>query len=68
MEGLNSDLNLNGDVSPRVKPIVGEWGPIGVPSTRDKQRQWKLTIAATLIAVAVVAACGYYAYLQLRGY
>lgn len=68
MEGLNSDLNLNGDVSPRVKPIVGEWGPIGVPSTRDKQRQWKLTIAATLIAVAVVAAFGYYAYLQLRGY
>lgn len=68
MEGLNSDLDLNGDVSPRVKPIVGEWGPIGVPTTRQKKRQWKWTILAVVGVVAVVTAFGYYAYLTLRGF
>lgn len=68
MEGLNSDLNLNGDVSPRVTPIVGEWGPVGVPTTRDKRRQWRLTILAVIVVAIVVTAFGYYAYLQLRGY
>lgn len=68
MEGLNSDLNLNGSASPRVKPIVGEWGPVGVPTTRDKRRQWRLTIVVAIIALAAVTAFGYFAYLQLRGY
>ena len=68
MEGLNSDLDLNGDVSPRVMPVVGEWGPVGVPSTRSKQRQWKLVILAAVVAGLVVSACGYFAYLQLRGF
>lgn len=68
MEGLNTDLNLNGAASPRVKPLVGEWAPIGVPSTRSKrnQRWWTITVA-TIVLVAVVA-FGYVAYRALRGY
>ncbi|RXW33599.1 hypothetical protein C1706_02285 [Propioniciclava flava] len=68
VEGLNSDLDLNGDVSPRVMPVVGEWGPADVPSTRSKQRQWKLVIVAAVVALIVVTLFGYFAYLQLRGF
>ena len=68
VEGLNTDLDLNGSVSPRVKPRVGEWAPADVPSTRQKrnQRWWTITVAV-LILVAVVA-FGYVAYRALRGY
>ena len=68
MEGLNTDLDLNGASSPRVKPRVGEWAPAGVPSTRSKrhQRWWTITVA-TIVLIAVVA-FGYFAYRMLRGY
>ncbi|HHU39498.1 MAG TPA: hypothetical protein GXZ45_09500 [Propionibacterium sp.] len=68
MEGLNTDLDLNGSASPRVRPRVGEWAPADVPSTRQKRNQrWWTLVAATAVLVAVVA-FGYFAYLMLRGY
>lgn len=68
MDGLVSNLDLNGPVSPRVKPRVGEWGPVDVPTTRSKRMaRWKV-IAAAVIALAAVVAFGYFAYLQLRGF
>lgn len=68
VEGLNTDLDLNGAASPRVKPRVGEWAPADVPSTRAKrnQRWWTITVAT--IALVAVVAFGYVAYRMLRGY
>ena len=68
MEGLNSNLNLNGPVPPRVRPRLGEWGPAGVPTTRQKKRQRWWAVLLALVALAVVVAFGYFAYLQLRGF
>ncbi|MFP5416063.1 MAG: hypothetical protein ACLGHZ_04180 [Actinomycetes bacterium] len=68
MEGLNSDLNLNGSVSPRVMPRVGEWAPADVPSTRRKRWQRWLAILASVLVLAAVVGFGYVAYLQLRGF
>lgn len=68
VEALNTNLDLNGDSSPRVRPRVGEWAPADVPTTRSKRHQRWWTIAvATLVLVAVVA-FGHVAYLALRGY
>lgn len=56
MEGLNSNLNLNGPVPPRVMPAIGEWGPRGVPTTRSKRRQRWLVIALVVLLVGLVVA------------
>nr|WP_269779131.1 hypothetical protein [Propioniciclava soli] len=65
---MNSNLNLNGRVSPRAMPRIGDWGPADVPTTRQKKRQrWWAILVAVLVLAAVVA-FGYYAYLQLRGF
>lgn len=68
VEGLNTDLDLNGSASPRVRPRVGEWAPADVPSTRSKRRQRWWTITVATIALVAVVAFGYFAYLTLRGY
>lgn len=68
MEGLNTDLDLNGAASPRVKPLVGEWAPADVPTTRRKRHQRWWTIAAAVVAITAVVAFGYLAYRVLRGY
>lgn len=54
MEGLNSNLNLNGPVSPRVMPQIGEWGPAGVPSTRSKKRQRWIVVGLLVLVLACV--------------
>ncbi len=54
MDGLNSNLNLNGPVSPRVMPGLGEWGPVGVPTTRAKKRQRWVVIGLVVLLFAVV--------------
>lgn len=56
MEGLNSNLNLNGPVPPRVMPGIGEWGPQGVPTTRSKRRQRWLVIGLVVLLVGLVVA------------
>ncbi|MFT3877963.1 MAG: hypothetical protein QM708_16310 [Propioniciclava sp.] len=68
VEGLNTNLNLNGDASPRVRPRVGEWAPADVPSTRSKRHQRVWTIVATTAIVIVVVAFGTFAYFTLRGF
>ena len=68
MEGLNTDLDLNGATSPRVRPRVGEWPPADVPTTRQKRHLRWCTITAASVALVSVVAFGYFAYLMLRGY
>ncbi len=68
MEGLNTDLDLNGATSPRVRPRVGEWPPADVPTTRQKRHLRWWTITAASVALVSVVAFGYFAYLMLRGY
>lgn len=68
MEGLNSDLDLNGATSPRVRPRVGDWAPTDVPTTRRKQWDRWLVLLVALVVLAAVVGFGYFAYLQLRGY
>lgn len=62
MEGLNSDLNLNAGVSPRAMPRIGEWGPAGVPTTRQKRRQRWWVIAGAVAALAAVCLLGWWVY------
>ena len=54
-EGLNSDLNLNVGAPPRVRPQMGEWGPLDVPPTRKKRRMRWWTI---LVLVGIVGGLG----------
>lgn len=54
MEGLNSNLDLNGDAAPRAIPAQGEWGPAEVPSTRSKRRFRWLILVYLALAVCVV--------------
>ncbi|HOB05785.1 MAG TPA: hypothetical protein PKM36_11005 [Propionibacteriaceae bacterium] len=48
-----TDLNLNGQAPARAQPKIGEWGPVGVPTTRSKKwfRLW-----SSLVFVAATAA------------
>ena len=65
-EGLNSDLNLNVGAPPRVRPQMGEWGPLEVPSTRTKRRERWWAILAVVAAVAAVSGYGYWIYTMVR--
>lgn len=66
MEGLNSNLNLNAGVPPRVQPRLGDWGPVEVPSTRQKKRMRWWAVLAFLATLLVIVGYGYYIYLQVR--
>lgn len=68
MDGLNSNLNLDGASSPRVRPRVSELGPREVPTTAQKRRQRWLTIAVLVLVLAALIGFGTFAWLQLRGY
>ncbi len=66
MDGLNSNLNLNGDASPGVIPALGEWAPKDVPSTRAKKRlRWKV-IALFVVALAAVVAFGWWVWSMIH--
>ena len=67
VEGLNTNLDLNGAVSPRVRPRVGVWAPADVPTTGQKRRQRWLATLVFVAAVLAITAFGFFAYLQLRG-
>lgn len=57
---LRSDLNLHGAAPGRVRPSLGEWGPAGVPTTRQKRRVRWLTPIVFLLVLIAVTALGWY--------
>jgi hypothetical protein len=62
-----SNLNLHGATPPRVQPSVGEWGPLKVPSTKQKKRMrvWvSLAFFGSLIAIFLL---GWYVYYLMTG-
>lgn len=67
VEGLNSNLNLNGRVSPRVMPRIGEWAPQDVPATRSKRRMRWIVIGLLVAVTLAVVGLGWYAYTVLMG-
>jgi hypothetical protein len=62
-----SDLNLNGPTPPRVQPVLGEWGPVKVPTTRQKKRMriWVgLVLLGAMIAIFLL---GWFVYHAMTG-
>jgi len=67
VDGLNSNLNLNGAAAPSVIPGLGEWSPAGVPSTRAKKRmRWVVPLLLVAVA-AVVTLFGWWVWSVLQG-
>ena len=67
MPKIFSNLNLNGATPPRVQPKIGEWGPVKVPSTKQKKRMriWVgLVLLAAMIAIFLL---GWYVYHAMTG-
>ncbi len=65
-EGLNSDLNLNVGAPPRVRPQMGEWGPLEVVPTRKKKRMRWWAILAVVLVTAALWGYGYWIYTLIR--
>ena len=65
-EGLNSDLNLNVGAPPRVRPQMGEWGPLEVVPTRKKKRMRWWAILALVLVTAALWGYGYWIYTLIR--
>lgn len=61
-----SNLNLNGPVPARVRPSIGEWGPVGLPSTKQKKRGRWLAPVFFSLAIAVVVLTGWFFWMQFR--
>jgi hypothetical protein len=62
-----SNLNLHGATPPRVQPSVGEWGPVKVPTTKQKKRMriWvSLALLGSLLAIFLL---GWYVYYLMTG-
>ena len=67
MPRVFSNLNLNGSAPPRVQPALGEWGPLRVPSTRQKKR---MRIWVGPVLLGTMLACfllGWYVYYLMTG-
>lgn len=62
-----SDLNLDGSAPVRVRPNVGEWGPVNVISTASKKRVRVWTSVIFVVALLVVVLLGRYFYRILMG-
>ncbi len=67
MPKLFSDLDLHGDVPPRVQPRLGEWGPTMVPTTRAKRRQRRLVAVVFAICVVVAVVAWWVLYWSMTG-
>lgn len=68
MPKLFSDLNLNADTPARVRPKLGEWGPVEVPATRAKKRQRFWVPFVLTGALLVLFLLGWYNYWMLTGH
>lgn len=64
---ITSDLNLNGTSPARAQPKVGEWGPVGVPTTRFKKWQRVLIVLAFLAVAVALFFTGRFFYQALTG-
>ena len=62
-----SNLNLNGRTPPRVQPVVGEWGPANVPTTRQKKRMRIYVLIALPAAMLACFLLGWYVYFLMTG-
>lgn len=65
VEGLHSDLDLHQGAHDRARPRLGEWGPVGVPSTRFKQRMRWIAAIAFVLAASGLFAFGWFIYTLL---
>ncbi len=62
-----TDLDLNGSVPVRAQPRIGEWGPVGVPSTRYK-KIWRILVSVAFVVAATgLFGLGYYVFTVLNG-
>jgi NhaP-type Na+/H+ or K+/H+ antiporter len=62
-----SNLNLHGGTPPRVQPTIGEWGPVKVPSTKQKRRMRIWVTLALLGALIATFLLGWYVYYLMTG-
>jgi hypothetical protein len=62
-----SNLNLHGATPPRVQPTLGEWGPVKVPSTKQKKRMRIWVTLALLGAMIAIFLLGWYVYYLMTG-
>ena len=62
-----SDLNLDGDAPVRVRPGVGEWGPVEVPATSAKKRGRVVVPLLFVVALVVLVTAGFFWFKALHG-
>jgi hypothetical protein len=62
-----SNLNLHGSTPPRVQPRLGEWGPVRVPTTRQKKRMRIWVGLALLAGLLAIILLGWYVYYVMTG-
>ena len=67
MPRIFSNLNLNGPTPPRVQPILGEWGPVKVPTTRQKKRMRIWVSLVLLAAMTATFLLGWLVYYLMTG-
>lgn len=62
-----SDLKLDGDAPVRVRPEVGEWGPVNVTPTATKKRGRLMVVLFFIIALVVLVAVGAFWFSRIHG-
>lgn len=63
-----SDLDLTGDAPVRVRPRLGEWGPLEVPTTTRKKRARIVVSVVFVVAGTAVGLLMWFFYRALQGY
>ncbi|MCL2490720.1 MAG: hypothetical protein FWF36_08405 [Propionibacteriaceae bacterium] len=64
---VQSDLKLDGDAPVRVRPGVGEWGPVEVTTTSAKKRGRLIVPLLFVLALVVLIVVGFFWYKALHG-
>ena len=67
MPKIFSNLNLHRATPPRVQPRLGEWGPLKVPTTKQKKRMRIWVGLALLGALIAIFLLGWYVYYVMTG-
>ena len=58
---------VGGPSPPRVQPTIGEWGPVKVPTTKQKRRMRIWVTLALLGALVAIFLLGWYVYYLMTG-